>query len=47
MGDKNGAQAVDVEELSKRLGKLTAQTMNFATVTGYWQFSVFRMSEPC
>ncbi|RHZ60773.1 hypothetical protein CDV55_104586 [Aspergillus turcosus] len=34
MGDENGAQVVDVEELSKRLGKLTAQSMNFATVAG-------------
>ncbi|EAW16898.1 uncharacterized protein NFIA_002480 [Aspergillus fischeri NRRL 181] len=34
MGDKNGAQVADVEGLSKRLGKLAASSMNFATVAG-------------
>lgn len=34
MGDKNGAQVADVEELSKKLGKLAATSMNFATVAG-------------
>lgn len=31
MGDKNGAQVTDVEELSKRLGKLTAQPLSLGT----------------
>ncbi|KAF4160205.1 hypothetical protein CNMCM6069_009276 [Aspergillus lentulus] len=34
MSDKNGAQVADVEELSKKLGKLAATSMNFATVAG-------------
>jgi hypothetical protein len=34
MGDKNGAQVTDVVELSNKLGKLAASSMNFATVAG-------------
>jgi hypothetical protein len=34
MGDKNGAHVTDVEELSNKLGKLAASSMNFATVAG-------------